>query len=122
MRTLYEGERFKLPGPTSDSAQTEALDGYDMKVNSIVCQNVISLNSLFFKFNTMDLSKFGNSNSVYYNDEMAESWDGTKFNLVRQFLISHFLMVDPKGHEIAGDVLNWIEDRLGNTVYEEFEF
>lgn len=31
-------------------------------------------------------------------------------------------MADPKGHMIAGDVLNWIEDRLGNTVYEEFEF
>ena len=22
----------------------------------------------------------------------------------------------------AGDVLNWIEDPIGNTVYEEFEF
>ena len=31
-------------------------------------------------------------------------------------------MADPKGHQIGGDVLNWIEDRLGDTVYEEFEF
>ena len=30
--------------------------------------------------------------------------------------VSHFLMADIKGHMIAGDVLNWIEDRLGNTV------
>ena len=36
--------------------------------------------------------------------------------------VSHFLMADIKGHMIAGDVLNWIEDRLVNTVYEEFEF
>ena len=36
--------------------------------------------------------------------------------------VNHFLMVDPKGHQIAGDILNWIEDRLGNTIYEEFEF
>ena len=31
-------------------------------------------------------------------------------------------MADPKGHMIAGDVFNWIEERLGNIVYEEFEF
>lgn len=36
--------------------------------------------------------------------------------------VSLFIMADPKGHMIGGDVLNWIEDRLGNTVYEEFEF
>ena len=36
--------------------------------------------------------------------------------------VSHFLMADIKGHMIAGDVLTWVEDRLGNTVYEEFDF
>ena len=33
----------------------------------------------------MDLSKFENNSGVYYNDEMVESWDGTKINLVPQF-------------------------------------
>ena len=36
--------------------------------------------------------------------------------------VSHFLMADIKGYMIEGDVLNWIEDRLGNIIYEEFEF
>lgn len=34
----------------------------------------------------MDLSKFENNNGVYYSDEMVENWDGTKLNLVRQFV------------------------------------
>lgn len=33
--------------------------------------------------------------------------------------VNHFLMNDPKGHQIAPDVINWIEDRLGNEVYED---
>lgn len=34
----------------------------------------------------MDLKKFENNDGVYYNDEMVESWDGLKLNLVRQFI------------------------------------
>lgn len=33
--------------------------------------------------------------------------------------VNHFLMNDPKGHQIAGDVISWIEDRLGDEVYED---
>ncbi len=33
--------------------------------------------------------------------------------------VNHFLMNDPKGHLIAPDVISWIEDRLGNEVYED---
>lgn len=33
--------------------------------------------------------------------------------------VNHFLMNDPKGHQIVGDVISWIEDRLGNEVYED---
>ena len=33
--------------------------------------------------------------------------------------VNHFLMNDVKGHQIAGDVISWIEDRLGNEVYED---
>ena len=53
--------------------------------------------TIFLLFNTMDLSQFETSDGVYYNDEMIESWDGSKLNLVRQFVSE-------------------------NTVYEEFEF
>ena len=42
----------------------------------------------------MDLSKFENNNGVYCKE----------------------------GNMMSGDILRWIEDRLGNTVYEEFEF
>lgn len=33
--------------------------------------------------------------------------------------VNHFLMNDPKGHHIASDIINWIDDRLGNEVYED---
>ncbi len=33
--------------------------------------------------------------------------------------VSHFLMNDPKGNQIAPDVISWIEDRLGSEVYED---
>lgn len=34
--------------------------------------------------------------------------------------VNHFLMNDPKGHQIAPDVISWIEDRLGDETYEDF--
>ena len=33
--------------------------------------------------------------------------------------VNHFLMNDPKGKMIAGDVIGWMEDRLGDEVYED---
>lgn len=33
--------------------------------------------------------------------------------------VNHFLMNDPKGHQIAPDVIAWIEDRMGDTEYED---
>ena len=33
--------------------------------------------------------------------------------------VNHFLMNDPKGHQIAPDVIGWIEDRLGEETYED---
>lgn len=33
--------------------------------------------------------------------------------------VNHFLMNDAKGHQIAPDVISWIEDRLGDETYED---
>ncbi len=33
--------------------------------------------------------------------------------------VNHFLMNDPKGHQIAPDVIGWIVDRLGEETYED---
>lgn len=33
--------------------------------------------------------------------------------------INHFLMADPKGRHIASNIIDWIEDRLGNEIYED---
>lgn len=33
--------------------------------------------------------------------------------------ISHFLMTDAKGKHIASNIIDWIEDRLGNEIFED---
>ena len=60
----------------------------------------------------MDLSKFENSNGIYYNDEMVESWDGTKLKVVRQFISD-----TPKAILI---ILHGLANNLG--LYDDFEF
>ena len=54
----------------------------------------------------MDLSKFENNDGVYNINEMVEAE----------------MEPSSKGHIIVRNMLNWIEYRLGTTVYDEFEF
>ena len=60
----------------------------------------------------MDSAKFENSNGIYYNDEMVESWDGTQLNLVRLFISD-----TPKAILI---ILHGLANNLG--LYDDFEY